>query len=165
MRHEGLLSVCVPGRKRIVQHGRGWDRGRCRDAYLNVRNVVGSVHFIRGSMKVPASRWVYVLLFSTVFGWAQEQTTKVKPATVEGMVTKVGTGEPVPEVRVTATPETGSTTGAAAKNASTDEKGHFIIEGLQPGTYSVTATRTLFVRARRNTAALTLNLAADQHIR
>src|SRR5215831_1867103 len=79
---------------------------------------------------------------------------RVKGATIEGVVTRSGTGEPVHEVLVTVSGASG------ARSAVTDDKGRFMVAGLAPGAYKLEASATLFVRARKNR----LNLAPDQRL-
>jgi hypothetical protein len=89
----------------------------------------------------------------------------VRPATIEGIAKNLKTGEPLADVRVTVTPEQPAAGAPAAKNATTDAEGKFSITGVVPGRYTVTATRTLFFRPRRNTGAVAVTVAADQRLR
>jgi len=92
---------------------------------------------------------------AALFGW-QDSGTKVKPATIEGIVTKSGTGEPLRDVRVTVT-------GAGVDSVTTNAEGRFRIADLAPGAYNLDASATLFVPTRKNN--LYLNLSPDQHLR
>jgi Carboxypeptidase regulatory-like domain len=78
----------------------------------------------------------------------------VKGGTIEGVVTRSGTGEPLHDVLVTATGVSGQ------KRAVTDEKGRFLLADLASGAYSLEASAMLFVRARKNG----LNVAPDQRL-
>src|SRR5438046_605763 len=94
------------------------------------------------------------------------QQNDVRPATLEGYAKNQKTAEPLADVRVTITQEFSTTPGAApaTKSATTDSDGKFVITGVAPGRYTVTAARTLFFRPRRNTGALTVTLASDQRL-
>lgn len=96
-----------------------------------------------------------LLVSAALFG--QENPTRGEPAAIEGTVTKLGTGEPLPDVRVTATGASG------ARKVTTDAQGRFVITDLAPGTYNLDASATLFARARRN--SLNLNVSRGQHLR
>jgi len=103
-------------------------------------------------------------LFFLLFGVAalgQEGAQKPKLATIEGLVTRIGTNEPMPDVRIAATPESGG----APRNATTNAQGKFTIADLPPGRYGLSASRTLFVRPRRDTGALNVTLTPGQHLR
>jgi hypothetical protein len=102
-------------------------------------------------------------IFSVLLLFAQND---VRPATIEGVAKNQKTGEPLADVRVTLTQEFPTVVGAApaAKSATTDTDGKFVITGIAPGRYNVAAARTLFFRPRRNTGALTVSLTADQKL-
>jgi hypothetical protein len=102
------------------------------------------------------------LLLVSVAVVGQQTPTKPKAASVAGIVTRDGTGEPIPDVQVTAT---ASSPEGAPKSATSDAEGRFVISDLAPGRYTINAVRTLFVRARRNSASLSVNLTADEHLR
>jgi hypothetical protein len=93
-----------------------------------------------------------------------QQQAAVRPATIEGIAKNLKTGEVLPDVRVTVTPELAGP-GALARSATTDSEGKFILTGLAPGRYSLTAARTLFFRPRRNTGVVAVTVAADQRLR
>jgi len=95
------------------------------------------------------------LLFACAAVLSGQDKPRVKPATVEGIVTQLGTGEPLRDARVTLTGVSGG------KSAATNEKGQFRFAELAPGAYSLEASATLFVRTRKNN----LNLLPDQHLR
>lgn len=91
-----------------------------------------------------------LLLAFAVALFGQENPTRGEPATIEGIVSKLGTGEPLRDVHVTATGASG------ANKVTTNAQGRFVIADLAPGTYNLDACATLFVRARRN--SLNLNV-------
>lgn len=91
----------------------------------------------------------------------QNASEKPKPSSIEGVVTRIGTGEPLSGVRVTVTPEPGGLSSTATTNA----QGRFTILNLQPGRYTVDVARTLFVRPPRSADSLIVTLGADQHVR
>src|SRR4051812_36963172 len=73
---------------------------------------------------------------------------------VEGVVRRVGTGEPVFRARVTLTltgnsqPSTGVTSDRVPpRTATTDKSGHFVISGLDGGRYQLAAFADGYVRA------------------
>jgi Carboxypeptidase regulatory-like domain len=73
-----------------------------------------------------------------------------KPASIEGYVRRVGTGEPVAKARVllsggpqTTTPAPGQIT---QKSLITDRSGHFVFANLPPGRYNLTAFANGYVR-------------------
>lgn len=96
------------------------------------------------------------LVFAAVL-FGQENPTRGEPAAIEGIVTKLRTGEPLPDVRVTATGASG------AKKVTTNAQGRFVITDLAAGTYNLDASATLLVRARRN--SLNLKVTPGQHLR
>src|SRR5262249_23492920 len=73
------------------------------------------------------------------------------------MVTKLGTGEPLRNIRVTVSGGSGS------RSVTTDAQGRFLISDLAPGGYTLEAFGVLFVRTRK--AKNYLNLSPDQHLR
>jgi hypothetical protein len=93
-------------------------------------------------------------LFLTLSFLAQAET-----ATVEGVVVKQGTSDPVQGAVVTFTPVTGS-----GRTATSGEDGKFTIANLPAGRYSLTSTRTGFVKARRAGGPANLTLAAGQRL-
>jgi hypothetical protein len=101
-------------------------------------------------------------LLTLILGILMLPQAAVRPATIEGVAKNLKTGDPLPDVRVTVTPEL---PGNAAKSATTDSEGKFILTGVVPGRYSLTAARTLFFRPRRNTGAVAVTVAADQRLR
>lgn len=97
-----------------------------------------------------------LLVFAAAL-FGQEHPTRGQPATIEGIVTKLGTGEPLRDVRVTAT-------GASdPKKVTTNAEGRFVIPDLAPGIYNLDASATLFVRARKN--SLNLHVSPGEHLR
>ena len=67
--------------------------------------------------------WLAAVLTMLLLCTAAAQTS-VPPATVEGIVKNQKTGDPIPDVRVTLTPEVAP---GVAKNATTDVDGKFSI--------------------------------------
>src|SRR5688572_9304212 len=94
--------------------------------------------------------------------------TDLRMATVDGVVRNLKTGEPLADVRVSITPElqlpVTTPAAAAAKTATTDADGKFNITAIPPGRYLVTATRTLFFRARRDSGPVALSLGEGQRL-
>src|SRR5436190_7966903 len=125
------------------------------------------------------------LLFGVTFAAQQTQTAK---ATIEGTVTRAGTGQPLKNAKVTLNRTTASTrnTGAAgdpnaaglqnrlgavlaaaAVGVNTDANGHFTITGLDPGDYRISADREGFLRSEYGQrtptgSGITVKLAANQ---
>jgi len=94
------------------------------------------------------------LLFLSAAALLAQSGARIRGATIEGAVTRSGTGEPLRDVLVTATGVSGTRT------AVTDEKGRFLLTGLAPGAYKLEASAALFVRARKGR----LNLAPDERL-
>jgi hypothetical protein len=112
---------------------------------------------------------ILLLSFATAIV-AAAQTADLRTATIEGTVKNLKTGEPLADVRVTATPEVtpGSTTpvptATATKTATTDADGKFSVTAVPPGRYLLSATRTLFFRPRRDAGLTALTLAEGQRL-
>jgi hypothetical protein len=96
--------------------------------------------------------------------------TDLRNATVDGTVRNLKTGEPLADVRISITPglsEAGITPVSGPiyfKTATTDADGKFTITAIAPGRHSVTATRTLFFRPRRDSGPITLTLNEGQRL-
>lgn len=81
-----------------------------------------------------------------------QQTTAPNPAdlcTIQGVVIKAGTGEPLHKATVEATPAVnrrGPTDESQGGSAETDAMGRFEMKGLAPGQYRLTASRNGYVR-------------------
>src|SRR5678815_3526625 len=96
--------------------------------------------------------------------------TDLRNATVDGTVRNLKTGEPLADVRISITlgiPEAGITPVSGpiySKTATTDADGRFTITAISPGRHSVTATRTLFFRPRRDSGPTTLTLNEGQRL-
>lgn len=104
-------------------------------------------------MRRSAASLIATALFSLVIA-AQNQT-----ATVEGIVMKQASTDPVQGAAVTFTPVSGT-----AKTATSGEDGKFVIANLTPGRYQITSTRTGFVKARRGSGPANLTLVQGQHL-
>jgi hypothetical protein len=81
-------------------------------------------------------------------------TAPAQTAAVEGTVTNSSTGAAVPRVHVIL--QDASNPAGTRYGALTTESGTFSIEGIRPGTYSVTSTRLGFVMPRGSRLAVTL---------
>src|SRR5262245_11005858 len=107
----------------------------------------------------PLSSAFSLLFLSTAFIVAQ---TEVRTATVEWTVKNEKTGEPLADVRITLTPDPAAPAGV--RNANTDIEGKFSIGAVPPGRYTVSATRTLFFRPRRDAGAVVLTVVGGQRL-
>jgi len=85
----------------------------------------------------------------------------IPAASVEGIVRNQRTGDPVSDVRVTATPE-GVATGA--RTVTTDATGRFVITGLNAGRYAISAARTLFFTPRSDGGAAAIVLLSGERL-
>ena len=83
-----------------------------------------------------------------------------EPAVVDGVVMRQGAMTPIQGVVVSFTPVTGS-----AKTGTSSAEGKFTINGLQPGQYTVSLSRTGFVRPRHAAGPVYLNLVAGEHLK
>ena len=117
-----------------------------------------------------------IFLLSLLFLLAApaQQTTTQNPAdlcTLQGVVIKAGTGEPLHKASVDAYP-VGSKTGrddAQGGSAETDAMGRFEIKGLNPGRYYLSVQRNGFVRQQYGQrtpegAGAMLTLSAGQRV-
>jgi hypothetical protein len=84
---------------------------------------------------------------------------QTETATVEGIVVKQGSMDPVQGAVVTFTPLSGT-----PKTATSGEDGKFVAANLTPGRYQITSTRTGFVKARRGSGPANLTLAPGQRL-
>jgi protocatechuate 3,4-dioxygenase beta subunit len=75
----------------------------------------------------------------TLWLWAPPQTIP-KNGTIEGTVTRYGTGDPIPDVEISMNGKGRSTNGITPQ-AITDAQGHFVIDDVPPGSYSIRAGR------------------------
>ena len=81
-----------------------------------------------------------------------QQTATPNPAdlcTIQGVVIKAGTGEPLHKASVEASPvanRRGPTDESQGGSAETDAMGRFEMKGLAPGQYRLTASRNGYVR-------------------
>ena len=66
-------------------------------------------------------------------------------ASLEGIVTKAGTNDPVPRASIVVTMIQGQVSDVQA--ATTDDNGRFTVRNLPPGSHRVFATRDGFARA------------------
>ncbi len=88
-------------------------------------------------------------------------------ASIEGRAVRAGTSDPIARVEVIARPADGS---RASQPVATDAQGHFAIENLDPGLYSLEADRNGFGPQRYGQRkprgpATELNLAAGQELK
>ena len=98
-----------------------------------------------------------------------------RPA-IEGVVVRAGTGEPLPNARVTliratesaaAAPSSGTTSGA--EPAVTDRSGRFAFRNVEPGSYRIAVARNGYARQEYGQRVFggqgrVLTVAADQHV-
>jgi protocatechuate 3,4-dioxygenase beta subunit len=83
-----------------------------------------------------------------------------EPAIVEGVVVRQGAMTPIQGVVVSFKPVEGS-----AKTGTSSAEGKFTINGLSPGPYTVSLSRTGFVRPRHAAGPVNLNLSAGEHLK
>jgi len=79
------------------------------------------------------------------------------PASIEGVVVKAGSTDPLQGVTVTATPENGS-----VKKSTSDADGKFAIRDLAAGRYVISITRTGYSKPRRGAGPANVSLVAEQ---
>ena len=66
---------------------------------------------------------------------------------IEGVVLRAGTEDSIPAAHVTLTRDSQDTSGSSSlPNATTDSRGRFVIDGLEPGAYRLTVTSNGFVK-------------------
>lgn len=87
-------------------------------------------------------------VFAAVILVAQEQPAVKKLARVEGKALNARTGEPLRKVNVTLGPA--GMGNATARQITTEADGRFAFEGLEPGSYQVSADRVGFLPQRYN---------------
>ena len=87
--------------------------------------------------------------------------------TIEGTVTRFGTGEPIPDVEIVLG---GSGSSTSLPQAITDTSGHFVIYDVPQGTYSIRAQRLGYaapapngVRMREGGATRTVTISAGEN--
>jgi len=112
--------------------------------------------------KTAMKTWLALLLTALLTSAAAVAQTDLRTATVEGTVKNLKTGEPIPDVRVTVTPDPAA---AGTRSATTDGDGRFTITAVSPGRHTLSATRTLFFRPRRDAGPVALTVAAGERIR
>jgi len=105
-------------------------------------------------VRAPASPVVSALLFDPFFAPPQAAVAgasgaeKLKNARVEGTVSSL-TGEPLKKATVRLTTNSApANQGPASYAETTDDAGKFAIEDVQPGSYTLSATKTGFLPAR-----------------
>src|SRR5262245_31869318 len=105
-------------------------------------------------MQLPAIA-VSLLLFLQAPPTPPQQQSQLLKATIEGIVVRIGTSEPIAGaqltvVRVGALPLPTSTTPATPLGpippVTTDRQGKFIIKDLDPGSYRITAARNGYAK-------------------
>jgi len=113
-------------------------------------------------MTIRKCRMLLLLICGTAIAQntTQNATAPPEPAVVEGVVLKLGTTNPIQSVVVSFTPISGS-----AKTGTTSADGRFTVSGLQPGYYSVSVTRTGFVRPPHASGPKNLTLTAGEHLK
>jgi hypothetical protein len=99
--------------------------------------------------------WTLGVLLVSAAAVRGQDDPATRPATIEGIVIRAGSGEPLRAARVTLTGVT------SVKSATTNEKGRFFIVDVSPGVYTVEASASLFVPSRKSQ----LQLSSDQHLR
>jgi protocatechuate 3,4-dioxygenase beta subunit len=111
------------------------------------------------------SRQLYLFLFACAGLSAQNGAPAVKPedlGIVEGAVLNSATGEPIKKAKVWLRPF--EKQDAPPYTAITDDAGHFLLDDIDPGRYTVSATRTGFVEKGFTRRPITLTLAAGRKI-
>jgi len=110
-----------------------------------------------------------VILLALTFVLIAAQAT-LRTADVEGVVRNLKTSEPLVDVRVTLTPEITpgvpltAVAPTSSKTATTDAEGKFTIAGINAGRYTISATRTLFFRPKRDAGPVTLSISEGQRL-
>jgi beta-lactamase regulating signal transducer with metallopeptidase domain len=96
----------------------------------------------------------------------QQTATTATSGIVEGIVTRTGSIEPLPEVTITLTmggPRSGN---AQRYTGTTNAEGRFVVVDVMPGTYLITASKTgLAAPVRPPGPAPTVNVSAGQRVR
>src|SRR5258708_2436839 len=96
---------------------------------------------------------VMLVLLRSAASFQQDPHAQSATATIEGVVVRAGTNEPISRARVTALKMTGP--GGAPippgprqtiPAVTADSQGHFVFSNLDPGSYSVVAQRNGFAR-------------------
>jgi hypothetical protein len=110
-------------------------------------------------------RQLYLFLFACAGVGAQTGAPAVKPedlCLVEGTVVNSATGEPVKKAKVRLRPF--EKQDAPPYTAITDDAGHFFLDDIDPGRYTVSATRTGFIERGFTRQPMTLTLLAGRKI-
>ena len=71
-----------------------------------------------------------------VLGLFFAQTSSLPTATIEGVVVRIGTNQPIPDVRVMLTASS-QTQPAGSVSVVTDSEGRFVMPGIDPGQYRI----------------------------
>src|SRR5262245_55895218 len=93
--------------------------------------------------------WISLLLTLLLFqaAAAPQQQQQVRPqdrGSIAGYIVKMGTGEPVPKATVTINVFNGGR--AQSYTATTNSRGQFAFQNLEPGPYRLSAMRNGYVR-------------------
>lgn len=91
-----------------------------------------------------------------------QSAAPIGTATVEGIVLRNGTINPVEGASVSLVPEGKGPN--AARGTSTDQSGSFKIAGVPPGRYQLNADRSGFRKIKQNGGPTTLSLSEGQHL-
>jgi hypothetical protein len=128
----------------------------------------------------PPAIAVSLLLFLQVPATPPQQQAQLPKGTIEGMVVRVGTSEPIAGAQLTVTRVAGplplptATTPATPLGpippATTDRQGKFLIKDLDPGSYRITAARNGYAKQEygQRTAGsqgTAINLVAGQNLK
>ncbi|HEY4904371.1 MAG TPA: carboxypeptidase regulatory-like domain-containing protein [Candidatus Sulfotelmatobacter sp.] len=95
------------------------------------------------------------------------QATSQATSSISGTVVDVITGQPLKSANVWARNFQPGQGGRHFSSASTDAEGHFLLDGLAPGRYAISASREDYVGQRRGgngSGSKLLTVVADQHI-
>jgi hypothetical protein len=98
--------------------------------------------------------FVVLVLFAVTL-----QAQQLATASVEGIVTQFGKPDPIANVRITFAPTKGP-----SRTVTTDKDGRFSATGLAAGHYTLTPTRSGFIKPRRAAGPANLTVAPGQRM-